>query len=202
MRTTPSTRSRSTPRSTAPFLPGSRASRSFRSRPTFTHTLEPARPVQGRVIDKQTGKPLAGHARRDDSHAAARRHAVHDPNRRRRPLSRLGPSGGQQLLHDGLPAADSGYLRPERLRQDWPAGAKALEVNFALERGQAGQRPGRRPGHEAANHWRGGRLSARAGEPEQQGRVRPAEHGPDRPRGPVHDHDFAWRRGPRRGDAG
>ena len=29
-------------------------------KPTFTHTLEPARPVQGRVTDKQTGKPLAG----------------------------------------------------------------------------------------------------------------------------------------------
>ena len=27
-------------------------------KPTFTHTLEPARPVQGRVTDKQTGKPL------------------------------------------------------------------------------------------------------------------------------------------------
>ena len=71
-------------------------------KPTFTHTLEPARPVQGRVTDKQTGKPLAGMLVEMTPDAAARRHAVHDPNRRRRPLSRLGPSGGQQLLHDGL----------------------------------------------------------------------------------------------------
>src|SRR5206468_3722489 len=28
--------------------------------PTFTHTLEPARPVQGRVTDAATGKPMAG----------------------------------------------------------------------------------------------------------------------------------------------
>src|SRR5207248_5192731 len=30
------------------------------AKPTFTHTLEPARPVQGRVTDKATSKPLAG----------------------------------------------------------------------------------------------------------------------------------------------
>ena len=29
-------------------------------KPNFTHTLEPARPVQGRVTDKASGKPLAG----------------------------------------------------------------------------------------------------------------------------------------------
>ena len=29
-------------------------------KPDFTHTLEPARPVEGRVTDQSTGKPLAG----------------------------------------------------------------------------------------------------------------------------------------------
>ncbi len=42
------------------LTPGLRAFEITPVKPTFTHTLEPARPVQGRVTDKATGKPLAG----------------------------------------------------------------------------------------------------------------------------------------------
>ena len=40
--------------------PGLKAFEIVPVKPTFTHTLEPARPVQGRITDRQTGKPIAG----------------------------------------------------------------------------------------------------------------------------------------------
>ncbi|MEJ7640359.1 MAG: M56 family metallopeptidase, partial [Singulisphaera sp.] len=100
--------------------------------PKFTHTLEPARPVQGVVTDKETGKPLADilvemtPMRR---HGGMRFYARTDPRaviaspatrpRRTSPRSRRPP------------IRDSD--RPG-LAQGWPAGAKFLEKNFALER--------------------------------------------------------------------
>ena len=106
-------------------------------KPDFTHTLEPARPVQGRVTDKQTGKPLAGMTRRDDPNAAARRHALLDPNRRRRPLPHLGPSDrpiriSPRSIRRRIPDTSTA----KDVHQGWPAGAKFLEVNFALEKGR------------------------------------------------------------------
>ena len=60
--------------------PGLKAFEIVPVKPTFTHTLEPARPVQGRITDRQTGKPIAGMAGRDDADAFARRNALPGPD--------------------------------------------------------------------------------------------------------------------------
>ncbi len=105
-------------------------------KPNFTHTLEPSRPVQGRVTDKATGKPLAGML------------VEMIPMRRHGGMvfrGRTGPDGRYRISGhstDGTyfttvyPRADSGYLDAKDQHQGWPAGAKALEVNFALEKGR------------------------------------------------------------------
>ena len=105
-------------------------------KPTFTHTLEPARPVQGRVTDKATGKPLAGllvemipmrrhggmpfYTRTD----ADGRYRVsgHQADRATSPPSTLPP----------IPVT----WPPRTGNTGWPAGAKFLEKNFALTKGR------------------------------------------------------------------
>jgi hypothetical protein len=103
---------------------------------TFTHTLEPARPVQGRVTDKQTGKPLAGML---VEMIPMRRHGGMPFSARTDADGRYRVSGHQAdmtYFTTVYPRADSGYLTASERRHEWPAGAKALEVNFALERGK------------------------------------------------------------------
>ncbi|MDR3620022.1 MAG: carboxypeptidase regulatory-like domain-containing protein [Paludisphaera borealis] len=104
--------------------------------PTFTHTLEPARPVQGRVTDKESGKPLAGML---VEMIPMRRHGGQRFSTRTDADGRYRVSGHST---DGTyfttvyPKADSGYLSSKELQNGWPAGAKHLEVNFALEKGR------------------------------------------------------------------
>jgi 5-hydroxyisourate hydrolase-like protein (transthyretin family) len=113
-------------------------SQSFRIapvKPTFTHTLETARPVKGRVTDKATGEPLAGlmvqmipmrsdcgwvfHGRTD----AEGRYRV------------SGHGGARAYITTVYPPAESGYLAAVH-DQSWPVGAKVLEKNFALDKGR------------------------------------------------------------------
>jgi 5-hydroxyisourate hydrolase-like protein (transthyretin family) len=104
-------------------------------KPNFTHTLEPARPVQGRVTDKQTGKPLAGLLVRLN---ATRRHGGTPFFSRTDADGRYRISGHQAENYRTtvFPTADSGYLGSKHLPQTWPAGAKVLEQDFALDKGR------------------------------------------------------------------
>jgi beta-lactamase regulating signal transducer with metallopeptidase domain/5-hydroxyisourate hydrolase-like protein (transthyretin family) len=103
--------------------------------PTFTHTLEPARPVQGRVTDKQTGKPLPGllvemiPMRR---HGGMPFHARTDADGR----YRISGHQADTYITTVYPPADSGYLATKDWQRSWPAGARFLEKNFALDKGR------------------------------------------------------------------
>ena len=124
-------------------------------KPTFTHALEPARPVQGRVTDKATGKPLAGMLvemtpMRDSGGRSF--HARTDADGRYRVS---GHAGARWYITTVYPPADSGYLAPNNWQSEWPAGARFLEKNFALEkarimRGQVIDSDTRRPVASAA----------------------------------------------------
>ena len=103
--------------------------------PTFTHTLETARPVQGRVTDKETGQPLGGlmvvmipmrsdcgwvfHTRTDADGC----------------FRVSGHGGARAYITTVYPPAESGYLAAVH-DQSWPVGAKVLEKNFALDKGR------------------------------------------------------------------
>jgi beta-lactamase regulating signal transducer with metallopeptidase domain len=104
--------------------------------PTFTHTLEPARPVQGRVTDKQTGKPLVGllvEMIPMRQHGGKSFYARTDADGRYRVS---GHAGAHWYITTVYPPADSGYLAPNNWQTNWPAGAKFLEKNFDLEKGR------------------------------------------------------------------
>jgi hypothetical protein len=116
--------------------PGLKAFEIVAVKPTFTHTLEPARPVQGRVTDKATGKPLAG---MNVEMIPMRRHGGAPFEGRTDADGRYRISGHQtdlMYITSVYPPADSGYLAASETRQGWPAGAKFMEVNFALDKGR------------------------------------------------------------------
>ena len=125
--------------------PGLKAFEIVPVKPTFTHTLEPARPVQGRITDRQTGKPLAGMM---VEMTPMRSHGGMPFPGRTDADGRFRISGHQtsvMYITSVYPRADSGYLATSDTHQGWPAGAKFLEVNFALEKGRADPRKGDRP---------------------------------------------------------
>jgi 5-hydroxyisourate hydrolase-like protein (transthyretin family) len=113
-------------------------SQSFRIEPvgpTFMHTLETARPVQGRVTDKETGQPLGGLMvvmipMRSDCGWVF--HTRTDADGRYRVS---GHGGAQAYSTTVYTPADSGYLAVGD-SQSWPVGAKVLEKNFALDKGR------------------------------------------------------------------
>jgi beta-lactamase regulating signal transducer with metallopeptidase domain len=104
-------------------------------KPTFTHTLEPARPVEGRVTDKQTGQPLAGFLiqmtpmRR---HGGTAFYARTDTEGR----YRVSGQSAETYWTAVYPPEDSVYLAERDRDRNWPAGAKFLEKDFALEKGR------------------------------------------------------------------
>lgn len=103
--------------------------------PTFTHALQPARPVAGRVIDKETGEPLAGVFIRM---APMRRHGGQFFPARTGADGRYRVSGhaaDRVYIVTAFPDADSGYLGAEANRE-WSTGADVLTVDFALEKGR------------------------------------------------------------------
>jgi hypothetical protein len=118
------------------LTPGLRAFEITPVKPTFTHTLEPARPVQGRVTDKETGKPLAGllvEMTPMRSHGGMPFHGRTDASGG----FRISGHGGARMYFTSVyPPANSGYLTASDTDSHWPAGAKFLEKNFALEKGR------------------------------------------------------------------
>ena len=104
-------------------------------KPDFTHTLEPARPVQGRVTDKATGKPLAGLV---VELIPMRRHGGIQFYTRTDADGRYRVAGHQadHYITTVFPSAESGYLSVKDWQTGWPAGAKYLERDFALTKGR------------------------------------------------------------------
>ncbi len=104
--------------------------------PTFTYSLEPARPVAGRVTDKETGEPLAGML---VQMIPMRRHGGQTFTTRTDADGRYrvaGHSTDGTYFITVYPDADSGYLGANETRDGWPAGANVLTVDFALEKGR------------------------------------------------------------------
>jgi beta-lactamase regulating signal transducer with metallopeptidase domain len=104
-------------------------------KPDFTHTLEPSRPVQGRVTDKATGKPLAGLV---VEMIPMRRHGGMPFYTRTDADGRYRIAGHQadQYVTTVFPSAESAYLSVKDWHMGWPAGARYLEKNFALTKGK------------------------------------------------------------------
>jgi hypothetical protein len=118
------------------LTPGIRAFEITPVNPTFTHTLEPARPVQGRVTDQETGKPLAGLLVQMipmRSHGGMCFSTRTDVDGRYRVS---GHAARRTYITSVYPPADLGYLAVSDTEQNWPAGAKFLEKNFALDKGR------------------------------------------------------------------
>jgi beta-lactamase regulating signal transducer with metallopeptidase domain len=117
------------------ITPGMRSSETVPVSPTFTHTLEPARPVQGRVTDRQTGRPVADVM---VEVIPMRRHGGMSFDTRTDADGRYRVSGHQaeKFFISVYPRADSGYLGTSDQIEAWPAGAKFAEKNFALNRGR------------------------------------------------------------------
>ncbi|HZW34241.1 MAG TPA: carboxypeptidase regulatory-like domain-containing protein, partial [Isosphaeraceae bacterium] len=89
--------------------------------PTFTHVLEPARPVQGRVTDKATGKPLAGIL----VQMTAMRRRGGTPQYTRTDADgryRISGPSAESYRTTVYPPADSAYLALRFHQQGWPAG--------------------------------------------------------------------------------
>jgi hypothetical protein len=103
-------------------------------RPSFTHTLEPARPVKGRVTDKETGEPLSGML---VEMMPFRANGAQTFRTRTDADGRYRVSGhhADSYWTTVYPPPDSGYIAFQE-RRSWPAGARALEINFALARGK------------------------------------------------------------------
>ena len=100
----------------------------------FTHTLEPARPVSGIVTDKKTGTPLAGvHVHmlpvRSGNEGVA---VTTDASGRYRAAG----GGGESFWVTAYPDPPSGYLPLQMRDIAWPIGAKVLNVDLALPKGQ------------------------------------------------------------------
>lgn len=101
---------------------------------TFTHTLGPARPVEGRITDRATGRPLAGVLVEMN---AVGRHGGR-PLRTRTDADgryRIAGPEGRTYFTTVYPAPDSGYLPGSEQQRGWPAGARVLRMDFALARG-------------------------------------------------------------------
>ncbi len=123
-------------------LPLSDWLRAFNVKPVdakFTHTLEPARPVIGVVTDKETGRPLAGvlvemipMRMRNRYGGSQRVLARTDASGRYRAAGAAG-----DFYHvTAYPDPASGYLSVVKKRNEWPAGAKVLEIDLAVPKSQ------------------------------------------------------------------
>ena len=109
-------------------------------KPDFKHALAPARPVQGIVTAKDTGKPMAGvlvEVIPWGPHGGMPFEGRTDAEGRYRVSGHAATSKMFGYSVTAYPPADSGYIAVSvRHDKDWPAGAKFLEKNLALPRGQ------------------------------------------------------------------
>ncbi len=121
-------------------LPLSDSLRQFNIKPvdaTFTHTLEPARPVTGVITDKETGKPLADVF--IEMIPMRNRNGGNYPILARTDASgryRAAGTAGDFYWVAAYPDPASGYLSVRKEQNEWPVGAKVLEINLALPRPQ------------------------------------------------------------------
>jgi hypothetical protein len=107
--------------------------------PRFSHVLEPSRPIEGIVTDRDTGQPIAGV---DIEMAVSRApewrfrfHATTDVQGRYRVIG-VAWNHPQHLFANLSPPATSGYLPVQNHREEWPAGVKDLRWDFALKKGR------------------------------------------------------------------
>jgi beta-lactamase regulating signal transducer with metallopeptidase domain/protocatechuate 3,4-dioxygenase beta subunit len=107
--------------------------------PRFSHTLEPARPIDGVVADQDTGKPLAGvNIEISVSRAPEWRFRFHtrtDAQGRYRVMG-IAWNLPQYLYANVDASAASGYLHRQFHREGWPAGTKDLRWDFAIKKGR------------------------------------------------------------------
>ncbi|MHC4399983.1 MAG: PDZ domain-containing protein [Planctomycetota bacterium] len=104
--------------------------------PTFSHTLEPASPVEGVVTAADTGKPLAGvFVQVHDSRpypAPGGSYARTDRNGRYRVVRHL----ADRYTINVLPPPDSGYLRGSDVLETSPNSGRSFRRDFQLQRGK------------------------------------------------------------------
>ena len=101
----------------------------------FTYTLEPARPVEGVVTDKETGKPLAGVAVKMIPFRQGSGDWVVGKTDERGHY-RLAGKLGDSYWATAYPDPVSGYIPLEKRHEGWPAGASSLMMDFALAKGR------------------------------------------------------------------
>ena len=107
---------------------------------SFTHTLEPARPVTGIVTDKETGQTaLPACSSRWFRSRMKNRYggnvsvqATTDGSGRYRAAGRL----GDFYWVSAYPEPGSGHIPVQKRQNRWPSGAKVLEVDLAVPRGR------------------------------------------------------------------
>jgi RNA polymerase sigma factor (sigma-70 family) len=109
-------------------------------KPDFKHALAPARPVQGVVTAKDTGKPMTGVVVEVipwGPHGGMSFEGRTDAQGRYRVSGHAATSKLFGYSVTAYPPADSGYVAVSvRHDKDWPVGAKFLEKNLALPRGK------------------------------------------------------------------
>jgi beta-lactamase regulating signal transducer with metallopeptidase domain len=104
-------------------------------RPKFTHSLEPARPVEGLVTAKGDGTPIAGALvevipmRR---HGGQSVYTTTDAEGRYRVASHQ----ADNFFVSVYPPPGSDFIAAQRNHQGWPEGARALTMDFTLTRGK------------------------------------------------------------------
>jgi beta-lactamase regulating signal transducer with metallopeptidase domain len=103
-------------------------------KPRFTHALAPARPVQGAVTAKDTGRPIAGAT---VELIPMRRHGGMSFFTTTDDRGRYRVAGHQAESYyvNVFPPLGSPYLDGKNERRGWPAGAKVLTMDFTLDRG-------------------------------------------------------------------
>ncbi|MHC5541550.1 hypothetical protein ACYOEI_25290, partial [Singulisphaera rosea] len=119
-------------------IPASPAMKAFDIVPvgrSFTHILGPPRPVQGRVTDKSTGRPLANVTIEMipmRQHGGSSFFAKTDAEGH----YRVAGHDGRTYITTASPDPSLGYLRVQKWQQGWPSGAKFLPQDFAIEKGR------------------------------------------------------------------
>ena len=106
-------------------------------KPKFTHTLEPARVIKGRVVTNDSNKPLPDVEVK--GFVVGNRNSIETNTRTdENGEYRMAVGEGQFYSVSVRPSAKSGYLceRIQRQKAEWPDATKPLDVNFSLEKGR------------------------------------------------------------------